>query len=106
VVIQTVIQPKVVGDAVGLSSTITMLSLVFWAYTLGAVGAVMAVPLTLLAKAVLVDADPGSRWVGFLLAGPAPRARAQPVPTPVAGPSREPAGDGGGGAGPIQAPGT
>jgi predicted PurR-regulated permease PerM len=106
VVIQTVIQPKVVGDAVGLSSTITMLSLVFWAYTLGAVGAVMAVPLTLLAKAVLVDADPGSRWVGFLLAGPAPRARARPAPTPVAGPSPEPAGDGGGGASPIQAPGT
>jgi predicted PurR-regulated permease PerM len=106
VVIQSVIQPKVVGDAVGLSTTITMLSLVFWAYTLGAVGAVMAVPLTLLAKAVLVDADPGSRWVGFLLAGPAPRPRAHPAPAPVAGNGPEPATDGGGGAGPVQAPGV
>ena len=106
VVIQSVIQPKVVGDAVGLSTTITMLSLVFWAYTLGAVGAVMAVPLTLLAKAVLVDADPGSRWVGFLLAGPAPRPRAHPAPAPVAGNAPEPATDGGGGAGPVQAPGV
>ena len=106
VVIQSVIQPKVVGDAVGLSTTITMLSLVFWAYTLGAVGAVMAVPLTLLAKAVLVDADPGSRWVGFLLAGPAPRPRAHPAPAPVAGNAAEPATDGGGGAGPVQAPGV
>lgn len=94
VVIQSVIQPKVVGDAVGLSTTITMLSLVFWAYTLGAVGAVMAVPLTLLAKAVLVDADPGSQWVGFLLAGPAPRPRPNPAPTPVGGAAHEPAREG------------
>lgn len=71
VVIQTFIQPKVVGDAVGLSSTITMLSLAFWAFTLGAVGALMAVPLTLLVKAMLIDADPQAAWVGRLLsAGP------------------------------------
>ncbi len=68
-VLQSVIQPKVVGDSVGLSSTITMLSLVFWAYALGAVGALMAVPLTLLAKALLVDSDPRAQWVGFLMAG-------------------------------------
>jgi len=75
VVIQSVIQPKIVGDAVGLSSTITMISLVFWAYTLGAVGALMAVPLTLFAKALLVDADPGSSWLTPLMSGAAPGKR-------------------------------
>jgi AI-2 transport protein TqsA len=69
VVIQSVIQPRVVGDAVGLSPTITMLSLVFWAYALGAVGALMAVPLSLLARALLVDADPDAAWVAPLLSG-------------------------------------
>ncbi len=69
VVIQSVIQPRVVGDAVGLSPTITMLSLVFWAYALGAVGALMAVPLSLLARALLVDADPNASWVVPLLSG-------------------------------------
>jgi predicted PurR-regulated permease PerM len=69
VVIQSIIQPRVVGEAVGLSPTITMLSLVFWAATLGAIGALMAVPLSLLAKALLVDADPGSRWLDPLLSG-------------------------------------
>ena len=68
-VIQSVIQPRVVGEAVGLSPTITMLSLVFWAFALGAVGALMAVPLSLLAKAVLVDADPRAAWVSPLLSG-------------------------------------
>lgn len=68
-IIQSVIQPRVVGEAVGLSPTITMLSLVFWAFALGAVGALMAVPLSLLAKAVLVDADPRAAWVSPLLSG-------------------------------------
>ena len=72
VVIQSVIQPKIVGDAVGLSSTITMVSLVFWAYALGAMGALLAVPLTLFAKALLVDADPEGRWLTPLMSGAAP----------------------------------
>ena len=37
-VIQSIIQPRYVGDAVGLTPTITMLSLVFWAWLLGAAG--------------------------------------------------------------------
>ncbi|HET6668322.1 MAG TPA: AI-2E family transporter [Intrasporangium sp.] len=70
-VIQSLIQPKFVGDAVGLSGTVTMLSLVFWAWVLGAVGALMAIPLTLLAKALLVEADPRARWLLPLLSGTA-----------------------------------
>ncbi len=68
-VIQSMIQPKFVGDAVGLSVTMTMLSLVFWAWVLGAVGALLAIPLTLLAKALLVDADPHLRWLLPILSG-------------------------------------
>lgn len=66
-VIQSMIQPRIVGNVVGLSGTVTMLSLVFWAFTLGALGALMAVPLTLFAKALLVDADPRMAWLGPLL---------------------------------------
>lgn len=69
VVVQTIIQPKITGDVVGLSGTITMLSLVFWAYSLGAMGALLAVPLTLFVKAMLVDADPRAAWVGPLISG-------------------------------------
>jgi predicted PurR-regulated permease PerM len=62
-----VIQPKVVGDAVGLSALVTILSLVVWSLLIGAVGAVLAIPLTLLVKALLVDVDPDTRWLGGLL---------------------------------------
>src|SRR4051794_16821552 len=71
-VIQSVIQPKFIGDAVGLSGTVTMASLVFWAWVLGALGALLAVPLTLLIRAVLIEADPAARWVLPLLSGTPP----------------------------------
>lgn len=81
-VIQSVIQPKVVGDAVGLTSSLTFVSLVFWAWLIGPLGALLAVPLTLLCKAVLVDADPRARWTVPLLSGkvtePAATAPAHP----------------------------
>ena len=67
-VIQSLIQPKFVGDAVGLSISLTFLSLVFWSYVIGPLGALLAVPLSLLAKALLVDADPDSRWLDPLIA--------------------------------------
>ena len=78
-VIQSLIQPKVVGDTVGLSITLTFLSLVFWTFVVGPLGALLAVPLTLLTKALLVDADPASRWLELLLA-PAGR---EPGTTPT-----------------------
>ena len=71
-VIQSIIQPKYVGDAVGLSGTITMISLVFWGWVFGALGALLAVPLTLLAKALLVDVDPPVRWTRTPVPAPEP----------------------------------
>ena len=68
IVIQSVIQPKFVGDAVGLSTTLTFLSLIFWGWALGPLGALLAVPITLLAKALLVDIDPATRWAAPLIA--------------------------------------
>jgi AI-2 transport protein TqsA len=68
VVIQSLLQPKFVGDAVGLSVTLTFLSLVFWTFVIGPLGALLAVPLSLFVKALLVDADPDSRWLNPLIA--------------------------------------
>ena len=61
-VIQTLVQPRFIGDAVGLSITVTFVALVFWAWLLGGLGAILAIPLTLLVKAVLVDIDPRAGW--------------------------------------------
>jgi AI-2 transport protein TqsA len=81
-VVQSLIQPRFTGDAAGLSTTATFLALVFWAWVLGPLGALLAVPLTVLVKVLLVDIDPAAGWAAALLrpsrtdgipAAPAPR---------------------------------
>jgi AI-2 transport protein TqsA len=61
-VIQSIIQPKYIGSAVSLSETLTFVSVLFWAVVLGAVGAILAVPLTLLVRTILLDSDPSKVW--------------------------------------------
>jgi predicted PurR-regulated permease PerM len=73
-VVQSVIQPRVVGAAVSLSQTITFFSVLFWAVVIGPIGAILAIPLTLFGKAVLVDADQGVRWWAPVL-GPTDETR-------------------------------
>jgi predicted PurR-regulated permease PerM len=66
-VVQTLIQPRFVGDSVGLSMTVTFIALLFWSWAMGALGALLAIPLTLLVKALLVDVDPRGHWLDVLL---------------------------------------
>ena len=61
-VMQSFIQPKFTGDAVGLTPTMTFLSLAFWSLVAGALGAILAVPLTLAFKALFIDTDPRMGW--------------------------------------------
>lgn len=65
-VLTSLIQPYFVGDAVGVSMPVTLVALVFWGWVLGPLGAILAIPLTLLVKAVLVDTDPTAGWVTAL----------------------------------------
>ncbi|NLT31664.1 MAG: AI-2E family transporter [Propionibacterium sp.] len=71
-VLQTIVQPKFTGDAVGLNTGATFLSLALWATVLGPFGALLAVPLTSFFKAILIDADPDSRWMNAFLTNEKP----------------------------------
>ena len=97
-VIQTLIQPKIVGDSVGLAVTITFLSLVFWAWVLGPLGALLAVPLTLLLKALLVESDPEGGLNSSLCCRAARRTRRPRVPPPRSEPCKAEPGAAGHGA--------
>jgi AI-2 transport protein TqsA len=61
-IIQTIIQPRVLSTAVSLSQTLTFFSVLFWAAVLGPMGAILAVPLTLLARTILIDSSPDA-WL-------------------------------------------
>jgi AI-2 transport protein TqsA len=79
-VIQTLIQPRFVGDSVGLAMTTTFVALIFWTWLIGPVGALLAIPLTLLAKALLVDVDPSAQWATALAGSLAPEPKAPRTP--------------------------
>lgn len=72
VVIQTFIQPRYVGDSVGLNATTTFLALAFWGFVLGPLGALLAIPATLLVRALFVDYRPAARWVNIIIGSGAP----------------------------------
>lgn len=57
VVLQVLVQPKFVSDAVGLSLTLTFFSVVFWTLVIGPIGAILCIPLTLLVRALLLEPD-------------------------------------------------
>lgn len=75
-VIGNVLEPRLMGRKLGLSSLVVWLSLVFWGWVWGPVGMLLSVPLTMLVKLLLERSD-DLRWVAVLL-GPA--AEAQPDP--------------------------
>jgi AI-2 transport protein TqsA len=80
-VIQTIIQPRIVGVTVGLSATLSFLSLIIWTTILGASGAFLAIPLSLFVKALLVDVDPEHDWVMPLLSSEKPGEKAESAQT-------------------------
>lgn len=73
-VLQSIVQPRVVGNTVGISATLSFLSLLVWTSILGGVGALLAVPATLFVKAVFVDVDPERGWVNQLLSNSEPES--------------------------------
>ncbi|MEU6730439.1 AI-2E family transporter [Nonomuraea wenchangensis] len=75
VVTQSFILPKFLGDAVGLSTTMTFMSLLLWTFVLGPLGAILAIPLSLLARALLIDSDPSAKWAAALVSGKVPEDR-------------------------------
>jgi AI-2 transport protein TqsA len=78
IVVQVLIQPRFTGDAVGISPTVAFLSLIVWAYLLGVLGALLAVPATKFVKSMLVDHSTSGQWFGAFI-NSSERKRGQPT---------------------------
>src|SRR5699024_325833 len=83
-VIQAFIQRKVPSESVGVTPLVAFFSLLLWVWVLRWLGALLALPATLLLKALLVDADPRSKWVNIHLASDPDTGRSTLSPTPSA----------------------
>lgn len=68
-VMGNLIEPRVMGRALGLSTFVAFLSLVVWGWILGVVGMLLSVLLTMTLK-IALDSHPQTRWIAHLL-GPA-----------------------------------
>ena len=66
VIIGSIIEPRYMGQGLGLSTLVVFVSLVFWGWVLGPVGMLLSVPLTITVKLAL-DSKPETQWLGHLL---------------------------------------
>lgn len=64
--VQNFLQPKMMGERLSISPVVVFVSLFVWAWLLGGIGAILAVPLTLLILTFLESFE-GTRWVVTLL---------------------------------------
>jgi predicted PurR-regulated permease PerM len=66
VVFGSILEPRLMGRGVGLSTLVVFLSLVFWGWVLGPVGMLLSIPLTMAVK-ILLETTEDTRWVAILL---------------------------------------
>lgn len=77
--VDNVLKPKIIGQGLNLSPLVIILSLFFWGWVFGAVGAILAVPLTMTVKKIVLEGSEDSRWLAIMME-PARKAAPEPLP--------------------------
>jgi AI-2 transport protein TqsA len=86
---ENIVKPKLMGEGLDLAPSVVFLSLIFWTVILGPLGAILALPMTMAVKQLLLEADEQNQWLAALIssvgsekAGTAQR-QADDEPTPA-----------------------
>jgi AI-2 transport protein TqsA len=69
-----IVEPNLMGRRLGLSTLVVVLSLIFWGWLWGPIGALLSVPLTMVLK-IILENTPDLRWAAILLDKAPPQAR-------------------------------
>jgi len=66
IVIGSILEPKIMGKDLGISTLVVLLSLIFWGWILGTTGMFLSIPLTLAAK-IAFESHESTKWIAVLL---------------------------------------
>jgi AI-2 transport protein TqsA len=66
IVIGNVVEPKMMGRGMGLSTFVVFFALIFWGFILGPIGMFLSVPLTMFIK-FMVARNPDTKWLAIIL---------------------------------------
>ena len=66
VVIGSILEPRIMGKGLGLSTFVVFFSLIFWGMILGPVGMFLSIPITMAIK-IILENFPETRWVAIIL---------------------------------------
>jgi len=78
-ILDNVIETRLMGRRLGLSTLVVFVSLIFWGSLLGPVGMVLCIPLTMTLK-FACENNKGTQWIAVLLGPEAPAESIPPVP--------------------------
>ena len=78
-VIGNVVEPRLMGRRLGLSTLVVFLSLLLWGSLLGIMGAILCIPLTMTLKFAF-ECNEDTRWISMLLGPENAEAFSVPIP--------------------------
>jgi predicted PurR-regulated permease PerM len=64
---ENIVKPKLMGEGLDLAPSVVFLSLIFWTAILGPMGAILALPMTMAVKQLILEADEQNHWVAALI---------------------------------------
>ena len=67
--IGSILEPRILGHGLGLSTLVVFLSLLFWGWVFGPVGMVLSVPLTMTIKIALSNSE-SAKWISTIMDAP------------------------------------
>jgi len=65
-IIGSLVEPRIMGRGLGISTLVIFLSLIFWGWVLGPIGMFLSTPLTMAAK-IAFETNEETRWFAVLL---------------------------------------